>query len=57
MNARITRENNIHTPLKSLPIWGILTPGRGPAGYLGFMKGCDVIMLECGGGGCEWGDG
>lgn len=25
----------ILTPLKSLPIWGIRTPGRGPAGYLG----------------------
>lgn len=27
------------TPVKSLCIWGILTPGRGPPGYLGDMKG------------------
>lgn len=26
-------------PLKSLGICGILTPGRGPPGYLGDMKG------------------
>lgn len=51
------RQTHIHTPLKSLPIWGILTPGLGPAGYLGPIKGCDVIICECGGGGCECGDG
>lgn len=28
------------TPLNSLPIWGIRTPGRGPAGNLGPMYGC-----------------
>jgi hypothetical protein len=36
----------IHTPLKSLPIWGILTPGLGPAGYLGPMNGCVDIICE-----------
>lgn len=29
----------IFTPLKSFPICGILTPGLGPAGYLGPING------------------
>lgn len=47
----------LRTPLKSLPICGILTPGLGPAGYLGPINGCVDIIWVWGGGGCEWGEG